>query len=378
MDFAWTPAQQDFRATVRAFLAANLPPNWEELAHGPGSAAQTVFSKQFCGALAAARLLVPHWPARWGGRDADPWTAFILAEEMWAAGEPRGGQYMNVNWIGPTLMRYGSGEQQARYIPPMARGETLWCQGFSEPEAGSDLASLRTRADRDGEAYRVNGQKIWTSYAGHADTCFLLARTAPGKGGISIFLLPMDTPGITVRQIPSIIGEGDIHEVFFDDVEVPASALLGEEGQAWDIVRTALSLERVGIPRFALASRMLQRAVGALKKAGRFGPGAAEQAARAHAACEVARLYSYSIIDQRCHGQQTGPEASAGRFATVNAERQVAEFVVEHVPEALAGGDPMLLAHHQRGIVAGIASGAAEIQLNLIATEMLRLPREPR
>jgi alkylation response protein AidB-like acyl-CoA dehydrogenase len=323
-------------------------------------------------------LLVPHWPARWGGRDADPWTAFILAEEMWAAGEPRGGQYMNVNWIGPTLMRYGTEQQQEQYIPPMAQGQTLWCQGFSEPEAGSDLAALRTRAESHGAGYRINGQKIWTSYAGLADTCFLLARTAPGKGGISIFLLPMNTPGITVRQIPSIIGEGDIHEVFFDDVEVPASALLGGEGQAWEIVRTALSLERVGIPRFALASRMLHRAVEKLQAQDRFGSGAVELAAKAHAACEVARLYSYNIIDQRCQGQPPGPEASAARVATVNAERLVHEFVVEYVPEALAGGDAMLLAHHQRAIVAGIASGAAEIQLNLIATELLQLPREPR
>ena len=378
MDFEWDLQQQAFRATVHAFLAAHLPSDWESLAHGPASESQAAFSKRFCKELAAAGLLVPHWPARWGGRDADPWIAFILAEEMWEAGEPRGGQYMNVNWIGPTLMRFGSEEQQARYIPPMARGETIWCQGFSEPEAGSDLASLRTRAEKHGSSYRINGQKIWTSYAGHADTCFLLARTASGREGISIFLLPMDTPGILVRQIPSLIGEGDIHEVFFDDVELPNTALLGAEGQAWEIVRTALALERVGIPRFALATRMLHRAVERLRQAGQFGHGAIEQAARARAACEAARFYSYGIVDQRRHGIAIGPEASAARYATVMAETLVAQFVVEHVPEGLSGGDPMLLAHHQRAIVAGIASGAAEIQLNLIATELLKLPREPR
>ena len=378
MNFNWDSEQEQFRSTVRAFLAEHLPADWEAQAHGPGSKEQTAFSKKFCGELAKAGLLVPHWPKQWGGRDADPWTSFILAEEMWEAGEPRGGQYMNVNWIGPTLMRCATPEQQQRYIPLMARGQTIWCQGFSEPEAGSDLASLRTRADKDGDQYRINGQKIWTSYAGDADTCFLLARTSPGKNGISIFLLPMDTPGITVRQIPSIIGEGDIHEVFFDDVKLPASAMLGEEGKGWEVVRTALSLERVGIPRFALATRMLHRAVDRLKKVGRFNGAAVEQAARARAACESARLYSYSIVDQRRHGITAGPEASVARFATVNAERLAAEFVVEHVPEALAGGDQMLLSHHQRAIVAGIASGAAEIQLNLIATEFLGLPREPR
>jgi alkylation response protein AidB-like acyl-CoA dehydrogenase len=378
MHFAWDAEQQTFRSTVRAFLAAHLPKDWELLAHGPASQAQSAFSREFCGQLAEAGLLVPHWPKRWGGRDAGAWTSFILAEEMWEAGEPRGGQYMNVNWIGPTLMRFGSEEQQARYIPPMARGETIWCQGFSEPEAGSDLASLRTRAEKHGSGYRINGQKIWTSYAQHAETCFLLARTAPGRDGISVFLVPMDTPGIIVREIPSLIGEGDIHEVFWDNVEVPAGALLGAEGQAWEIARTSLSLERVGIPRFALATKMLHRAVSMLEQAGRFGYGAIEQAARARAACEAARFYSYSIVDQRQHGIPTGPEASAARFATVMAERAVHEFVVEHVPEALSGGEAMLLAHHQRAIVAGIASGAAEIQLNLIATDLLKLPREPR
>jgi alkylation response protein AidB-like acyl-CoA dehydrogenase len=378
MDFAWTQEQAAFRSSVREFLSAQLPADWESRAHGPGSAEQTQFAKEFCTKLAKAGLLVPHWPKRWGGRDADAWTAFILAEEMWAVGEPRGGQYMNVNWIGPTLMRFGTTGQQERYIPPMARGETLWCQGFSEPEAGSDLGSLRTSAIRHGSNYRINGQKIWTSYAGAADTCYLLARTAPGKDGVTIFLVPMNTSGITVRDIPSIIGQGDIHEVFFDDVEVPETARLGGEGEGWSIVRGALSLERTGIPRFALATRVLERAVALLTKADRLTSGVCVQAARARTACEVARLYSYRIVDQRCHGTPTGPEASAARVATVACERLVAEFVVEHCPDALAGGDPMLLAHHQRAIVAGIASGAAEIQLDLVATQMLGLPRDPR
>jgi alkylation response protein AidB-like acyl-CoA dehydrogenase len=378
MDFAWDEEQAAFRSTVRAFLADNLPPDWETLAHGPASEEQTTFSKVFCAKLSKAGLLIPHWPARWGGRDADPWTSFILAEEMWAVGEPRGGQYMNVNWIGPTLMRFGSDAQKDRYIPPMARGQTLWCQGFSEPEAGSDLASLRTRAEKLGSRYRINGQKIWTSYAGAADTCFLLARTGEAKFGISIFLVPMNTPGIVVRNIPSMIGDGDLHEVFFDDVDVPESAMLGAEGEGWTIVRTALSLERVGIPRFALAVRMLERVVASLKRADRFNSAACIDAARARAACEVARLHSYRIVDQRRHGIPPGSEGSAARFATVTCERLVAEFVVEHQPDALAGGDPMLLAHHHRAVVAGIASGAAEIQLNLVATELLGLPREPR
>ncbi len=378
MDFNWTEEQAAFRATIREVLAKTLPEDWEHIAHGPASKEQTVFAKKICADLAAEGLLVPHWPKEWGGRDADPWEAFILAEEMWMAGEPRGGQYMNVNWIGPILMMFGSELQKETHIKPMARGETLWCQGFSEPESGSDLASLRTRAVKDGDTYKINGQKIWTSYAGDADTCFLLARTSDGKNGISIFLVPMDTPGITVRDIPSIIGEGDIHEVFFDDVEVHEQWRLGEEGQAWEIIGKVLSLERVGIPRFSLASKTLKDAVSLLKKEGRFSAGAIEQAAKAHAACEASRWFSYQIIDQRAKGIQAGPEASVGRFSTVICERLVSEFVVEHVPEAISGVHPMLLAHHQRGIVAGVASGAAEIQLNIIATQFLQLPREPR
>src|ERR1700730_19225579 len=161
MHLLWSEEQEALRARIVRFLADHLPRDWQQIArHGPGSRAVTEFSMQFCPKLAAAGLLVPHWPREHGGESAQPWLHFILGEELWACGEPRGGQYMNVNWIGPTLMKYGSPGLQARYIPPMARGETSWCQGFSEPEAGSDLASLRTRADKHDSGYRISGQKV--------------------------------------------------------------------------------------------------------------------------------------------------------------------------------------------------------------------------
>ena len=238
MDFEWTKEQAAFRAKLHAFLQANLPDDWEAFSkHGPASPALTEFARTFCRQLAENGLLFPHWPKEIGGEGLGPWEQQVLAEVMWEWGEPRGGQYMNVNWIGPTMVRYGTEAQKAKYLPQIAKGEMLWCQGFSEPNSGSDLASLRTRAVLEGDSYRVNGQKIWTSYAGLADTCFLLTRTSDDrKRGITILLVPMDTPGITVRQIPSLIGEGDIHEVFFDDVIVPATQRFGEEGEAWQII----------------------------------------------------------------------------------------------------------------------------------------------
>jgi alkylation response protein AidB-like acyl-CoA dehydrogenase len=381
MNFEWTEEQQAFRRKLVDFLAANLPDDWEEFSkHGPASPSLTEFARGFCRKLADNGMLFPHWPKEIGGEGLGPWEQQILAEVMWEYGEPRGGQYMNVNWIGPTLVKYGTEEQKARYLPQIASGEMLWCQGFSEPNSGSDLASLRTRAELEGDRYRVNGQKIWTSYAGLADTCFLLTRTSDDrKKGITILLVPMDTPGITVRQIPSLIGEGDIHEVFFDDVIVPVSQRFGEEGQAWEIIGYSLANERLGIPRYHLARTALDRAVAMLKDAGDFARETVKaEAARCAALCEAARTANYAIVQKRVDGLTIGAESSSARFATVMAERAVGEFIVEHLPEALAGASAFLQMHHQRGIVAGIAAGAAEIQLNIIASDVLQLPREPR
>jgi alkylation response protein AidB-like acyl-CoA dehydrogenase len=378
MDFAWSAENDAFRTKVCDFLDSELPADWQSIArHGPGSREQTEFSLTFCPKLADAGLLVPHWPEKWGGADRPTWEHFILGEEMWAAGEPRGGQYMNVNWIGPVLMRYGSEEQQARYLPPMASGRAIWCQGFSEPGAGSDLAALRTRALRDGDDYVINGQKIWTSYAGMAETCFLLARTGEGREGIAVFLVPMDTPGIEVRAIPSLIGHGDIHEVFFTDVRVPASCRLGQEGEGWNIISYALSNERVGIPRYEMSSRELDAMVAELKAREAFGNAIVRsKAAEAALACEAARMLVYRVVDERARGEPPGTAANLARVAVVEADHKVTDFGMDFLPDCFSGdGHPAFQAHHERAIVTGIAAGAAEIQLNLVARRHLNLPK---
>lgn len=384
MDFDWTEDDRAFRARVRDFLERELPDNWDEIRrHGPGSREQTEFSLEFCPKLAAAGLLVPHWPTEWGGSGLSTWEHFILGEEMWAAGEPRGAQYMNVNWIGPTLLRFGSDEQKRRYIPQMAAGKAIWCQGFSEPNAGSDLAALNTRAVRDGDDFVINGSKIWTSYAGLAEHCFLLARTSGkprDKSGITIFLVPMSTPGIEVRSIPSLIGHGDIHETFFTDVRIPASAQFGGEGEAWTIIGYSLANERVGIPRYEMSARVLDGMVAELKARGEFDDMAVRaRAGAASAACEAARLLVYRVVDKVARGKPPETDPNIARAAVIRADHAVADFGLDFLPDAYSGADHhALLAHHERAIVTGIAAGAAEIQLGLIARRHLDLPAEAK
>ncbi|HTH28709.1 MAG TPA: acyl-CoA dehydrogenase family protein [Sphingobium sp.] len=378
MEFAWSPEQQAFRERVRSFLRAELPADWTDIAsQSPGSLAVTNFSLEFCPKLAAAGLLVPHWPVEYGGAGATPWEHFILGEEMWRMGEPRGPQYYNVNWLGPSIMKYGSAAQKDEHLSLIAAGKAIWCQGFSEPSAGSDLAAMRTRADAVDGGYRINGSKIWTSYASLAEYCFLLAKTSQGKAGVSVFLLPMSTPGIEVHKIPSVVGDGDIHEVFFTDVFAPADCLLGAEGQGWEIARYALHFERVGIPRYALARRVLEEIVATLDREGRFADAHVRtRAGQSYAICESARMLVYRVLDQRAKAMPQSAETSIARYAVVQAERTVAEFALDFLPEAMRGiGQKLIDTHHKRAITAGIAAGAAEIQLNLIADQLLHLPR---
>jgi alkylation response protein AidB-like acyl-CoA dehydrogenase len=380
MNFDWAPEDAAFREELRAFLARELPADWAALSKdGPGSDAQLEFSRRFCARLAEQGWLTQHWPAVYGGRDASPWRHAVLGEEMWAHGEPRGSQYMNVNWIGPAIMKYGSEAQKALHLPRISAGSVLWCQGFSEPNAGSDLAALRTAALRDGDAYVVNGQKIWTSYCNKADYCFLLVRTDPAserQRGISVLLMPMDLPGVEVREIPSVVGERYFHEVFLTDVRVPASCRLGPEGEGWDVVTYALAYERVGAARYAKAALVLDQVAEHARASGRLADGALqERLAEARALCEAARLLAYRVIDGRAKGGPPTVETNLARVAGTNADKRVGELALEVFGSEALVYESFAAANFRLSMTAGVAVGATEVQLNLIAARWLELPK---
>ena len=378
MKFGWSEEDVKFRKELHSFVETEIGEAWDGAATRLGSDENVAFSKHFAARLAEKGWLTPHWPAEHGGRDASAWQHIILGEEMWSIGEPRGPQYMNVNWIGPSIMTHGTEEQQHQHLPPIARGEVIWCQGFSEPEAGSDLASLRTRAVRDGDEYVVNGQKIWTSYASVADYCFLLVRTGPDddRHAISVLLVPTDTPGFEIRKIGAVVGESAFHELFFTDMRVPVSCRLGPENEGWKVVREALAFERVGAPRYARAAYLLDGVAEWADERGILAdPEVARRLGEARAQCEAARMLVYRVIDERARGLPPTPNAYLARAAMVQAERAVGDLAMDLMgAEGLEHGS---LADEQlrKSMVAGIAAGAYEIQLNLIARLVLDLPK---
>jgi alkylation response protein AidB-like acyl-CoA dehydrogenase len=377
MDFNWTPEQAAFRQRVREVIATALPSDWAEKSrYDTSSAYVSEFSRSFCPRLAREGLLIPHWPVELGGGGLDAFHHWILGEEMFAVGEPRSYQYMNVNWVGPAIIRFGAEHQRQRYISEIASGQVIWCQGFSEPEAGSDLAALKTRAERRGDAYVLNGSKIWTSGASLADYCFLLARTGEaGTRGISVFLMPTKAPGVEIRVIPSFMGQYSLHEVFLTDVVLPESARLGEENAGWEIVRAVMHNERIGAPRDSLSMRVLDHAMEVLDARGEATPHARARAAKAMAALHCARQLALQVIDGRVKGRPAGGLTNIARYALVAGDREVADFLATFLHDDLiANEDPLLSVGYRRTGSTGLAAGSAEIQLNLIAKHQLALP----
>jgi len=256
----------------------------------------------------------------------------------------------------------------------------LWCQGFSEPEAGSDLVSLRTRALRDGDDYLVNGSKIWTSYVNGAEFCFLLVRTDPDSKrhkGISVLLAPMDAPGIVVREVPAVVGERYFHELFFDDARIPASCRLGPEGEGWNVVSYALAYERVGAMRYARAGLTLDALARHAQESGQIeDPVVQEKLGAAREAVEASRLLSYRVIDLRARGSEPTADTNIARVAGTLCENAVSDLALE-----LFGADALEYgtwaeSYFRLAMTAGVAVGTTEINLNLIASRFLGLPRE--
>ncbi|HEX4504573.1 MAG TPA: acyl-CoA dehydrogenase family protein [Alphaproteobacteria bacterium] len=379
MDWSWSEEHRAFRQKIRDVLKKHLPADWESKSKlDTSSAYMSRFSREFCPILAREGLLIPHWPKEYGGGDVDAYHHWILGEEMFAVGDPRSYQYMNVNWVGPAILRYGTEAQKHAHIGRIAAGTHIWCQGFSEPSAGSDLASLTTRAERTADGYVIDGMKIWTSGASLADYCFMLARTGGTRHeGISVFLVPMDTHGVRAKPIPNLMGEFSLHETVFDRVAVPESARLGDEDQGWSIVRQVMHNERIGQPRYTLSMRALDRAVARLKDKGRFGGQSVRaDAGRAHAALSAAQSLALKVIDGRVKGHPPDALTSVARYALVAADRQVADFLGAYLSDDLmAAADPLISAAYRRTGSTGIAAGAAEIQLNLVARDHLQLPK---
>ena len=381
MEFDWSQDDVQHRREIRAFLDSELPDNWDEISQqGPGGDSQAAFSRHFCARMAERGWLTQHWPTEYGGKDCTAWRHAIVGEELWAIGEPRGSQYMNVNWIGPAIMRYGRESQKQFHLPRIAAGNVLWCQGFSEPEAGSDLAALRTSAERHADHYIVNGTKIWTSYCHHADYIFLLVRTDPassGTRGISVLLVPMDTPGIEVREIPSVVGERYFHEVFFSDVTVPADVLLGEEHKGWSVVTYALQFERIGAARYARAALTLDTIAAYAREQGLLeDPMVADRLGEARALCEAARLLVYRVIDLRAKGSAPTADTQLARVLSTHCDNAVGRLALEIFGPQSRQHASFADSNFRLAMTAGVAVGATEVQLNLIASRFLELPRE--
>ena len=384
MDFDMGERAGDLRRELRELVAEHVPEHFlGAFTHDP---ADLETAQRFCRTLAERHLLCLAWPQEFGGGDASVWEQTVVREEMWAAHEPRGAQYMGVNWVGPIIMRHGSAEQQRRHLPPIAAGEVIWCQGFSEPEAGSDLASLRTFARPDGDGWLVSGQKIWTSYATMAQWCFLLARTSRiGEGattkkqqGLTIFLVPMDDPAITVRPIGTMLGPHHLNEVFFDDLRVTEADVLGTVDAGWSIVQDVMSFERVGIARYARCERLLAAAPAVLgERWDELSDELRGRWIRMLMHCRRARLLAYRVVALQDSGRVTPGDAAAYRIAVTKLDQDSAEVLMDVAAEvrrtdARAGWFLGEVEDHWRYSQAStVSSGSIEMQRILLSRAML-------
>jgi alkylation response protein AidB-like acyl-CoA dehydrogenase len=401
MDFNYTPEQEAFRAQLRSWLERNRTEVF-----GPGGLRNSTTSPvdgvddvqwerllEYHRRLYQAGYVALHWPKEWGGGGAGPVEQAIYQDEVLRLGLPiYGANHLAIDRIGPTLILFGTDEQRRRYLPRMLTAEEIWCQGYSEPNAGSDLASLKTRAVLDGDHFVINGQKVWTSLAHRAHMQVLLVRTdpdAPKHRGISYLLVDMRSPGITIRPLIQITGESGFNEVFYDNVTVPKENLVGELNQGWQVSIATLMYERVSGGTRHPVERTFGELVNLAKIVQFDGvPAAQHPSVRqklAQLATEVTslRLSRYRTLTSQLRGKMPGPESSYGKLLATELMLKIAMFADELLgPFAeLESGSSGVIDDGRwsqrilaaRGLT--IAAGTSEIQHNIIAERVLGLPK---
>ena len=384
MDLTFSTEEEAFRAELRAWLAANVPPE-EECAT---LADEVRFLVGWQRRMAAAGWVGVHWPTQYGGRGATTVENYILQEELARAQAPEVIGRIGVNLVGPTLIHYGSEAQKARHLPRILAADELWCQLFSEPNAGSDLSALRCRAERDGDGFVVTGQKVWTSYAQFADWGILLARTDPasrGGRGISFLIVDMRSPGVTVRPLTQMTGSDEFNEVFLEDVRVPAENLVGELHQGWTIAQTTLSHERGTSPRQLVVHRMLLADLLALARdSGAVAdPVIRQQLAQVWMEVEMTKLHNWRTLTQLRRTGKPGPESSLVKLFWSEMSQRLHDTAMQVLgvrgqygpgePRAVARGRWVRSYLYYRA--ATIFAGTSEVQRNIIAQRVLGLPR---
>lgn len=387
MDLTFTEEEEEFRRRLRAWLGETLPklPAKPPPDHWP---ARRAYDCAWQRALYDAGYAGLHWPTDAGGQGATPTQHLIFLEETELAGAPYvGANFVGLLHAGPTIAAEGTAEQRARWLPPILRGEEVWCQGFSEPDAGSDLASLRTRAVRDGDVYVVTGSKIWTSHAEVADWCELLVRTdtsAPKHRGISWLALPMDTPGVTVRPLRTLAGSIEFAELFLDEVRIPLSYRVGAENDGWRVTMVTLSYERgtAFVGEVVACRRTLARLARTAKENGRWDDAVLRRRlGRLNAEFGALwRLTQWNVSE----AERTSPEGGSAvpgvggsvfKLRYSEARQELYDAAADVIgPEALDAGHPWT-ADRLSALSYTIAAGTSQIQQNIIAERILGLPK---
>ena len=389
MDFAFAPEDERFRAALRAWLAANPPARTERVPHDEASLASEVeFLRAWQKRLHAAGYVGLLWPREYGGRGARPTEQAILNAELARARAPQLLNRVGVNNTGPTLIAHGTEMQKTRFLPPILSADEIWCQLFSEPGAGSDLAALRTRAEAQGDGFVVTGQKVWTSYAQFSKWAILLARTDPAvpkHRGITYFVLDMESPGITIRPLRQMTGSTEFSEVFLEEVFVPRGHVIGEVNRGWEIAMTTLAHERG--TGFAFKEQVLQKiAVEDLVRLARTtanDPRVRQALARAWIDVEIMGLMNCRTLTRLERGEEPGPESSLVKLFWASLTQRLHELALE-----IEGPYAQLVAGSAQAIEGGrwqqaflwsrvgaIAGGTSEVQANIIAQRILGLPR---